>query len=76
MPHVNEAGEKLSVIMESTKEYASTSSASSGTNRTVLTINRDDLSTIKEQSISKGNFFVTVVNKLCLPNFNKLIYLW
>lgn len=43
--------------MESTKEYASTSSASSGTNRTILTMNRDELSTIKEQSISKGNFF-------------------
>lgn len=56
MPQANEAGEKLSVIMESTKEYASTSSVSSGANRTVLTMNRDDLSTIKEQSITKGSF--------------------
>lgn len=54
MPVTGELGEKLSVIMETTREYVSGSSASSGATRTGFTITRDDMPTIKEQTTIDG----------------------
>ena len=54
MPAGPELAEKLSVIMETTREYVSSSSASSGATRTGFTITREDLPTIKEQSTING----------------------
>lgn len=52
-----ETEDKLSVILESTREYISSSSSSSThTRNTVLgfTLTKEDLVPIKEQSINKG----------------------
>lgn len=57
LPVPSETGEKLSVIMESTREYVSSSSGSSGVTKTGFTITRDDLPTIKEQSTISGKLF-------------------
>ena len=55
--HGVEGEDKLSVIMESTKEYVSSSSGSSIHTRTAglgFTITREDLVTIREQTASPG----------------------
>ena len=60
MPPTTEKDEKLSVIMESTREYVSGSSGSSGGTRIGITITRDDLPTIKEQSTIDGKIKLAI----------------